>query len=166
MRYKVEKRIETSSWIVMLLLLIIFVPRHRLREAQVTFFFKHLITWLFGLLVVEKGFIRYPYRLFFKKATKTSFTFEYFVYPSLCVLFNLYYPEDRSKIYKTVYYIAHSLLITGFEFIALKYTRLISYNGWKWYWTFSTIYFSYFLSRMYHCWFYKKPPFHQKKVIE
>ena len=153
--YQLEKKIEVSAWIISLLLLIIFVPKKRIREAQVIFFFKHMITWLFGLLVVEKGLIRYPFRLFFHKATKSSFTFEYFVYPALCTLFNLYYPENRSKLYKAFYYFAHVSMITGFEYFALKYTRLITYNQWKWYWTFCTLGFTYFSSRKYHKWFFK-----------
>jgi hypothetical protein len=96
LKHKAEKIIETSVWIIMTILLIKFVPRNRIREAWVIFLFKQFMTWIFGLVVVEKNLIRYPFRLFFKKATKTSFTFEYFVYPALCVLFNLYYPEKKN----------------------------------------------------------------------
>nr|WP_295971623.1 CBO0543 family protein [uncultured Bacillus sp.] len=155
MKFKAEKIIESSVLGVMILLLLKFVPKTRIREAVAVFFFKQCITWLFGLLVVEKRLIRYPARLFFKKATKSSFTFEYFVYPSLCVLFNLYYPEHRSKLIKTLYFFGHSLLITGFEVFALKWTRLITYTGWKWYWTLTTILGTYYLSYRFHGWFFK-----------
>lgn len=81
-------------------LLIKFIPKNMVREAHVAFLFKQLITCLFGLLVVENGNIKYPYRFFFKKSTKSSFTFEYFVYPALNALFNTYYPEKRNKYIK------------------------------------------------------------------
>lgn len=66
MTYKAEKTILISSWIITALLLIRFVPKDKIRHAQVPFLFNQMITWFFGLLVVEKGLIEYPYRLFLK----------------------------------------------------------------------------------------------------
>ena len=79
MKFKVEKTIEISSWIVSSLLLVVFVKKDKLREALVSFLFKQGLTWVGGLLVVEKQLIYYPFRLFFKESNKSSFTFEYFV---------------------------------------------------------------------------------------
>src|SRR3954464_586527 len=117
MKNKAGKIIETSSWVIMSILLIKFVPRNRIREAWVIFSFKQFMTWLFGLMVVEKNLISYPSRLFFKKATRSSFTFEYFVYPALCILFNLYYPQKKSKKVKLLYHFAHTSFITILETI-------------------------------------------------
>src|SRR4051794_4789845 len=112
MKNKADKIIETLSWIVMIVLLIKFVPRNRIREASVIFACKQFMTWIFGLMVVQKNLIQYPKRLFFKNATKSSFTFEYFVYPALCVLFNLFYPKNRSEIYKFLHYFIYTSIIT------------------------------------------------------
>ncbi|MEH7272491.1 CBO0543 family protein [Neobacillus vireti] len=60
-----------------------FVPKNKIRHAPVIFLFKQVITWLFGLLVVEKNLIEYPFRLYFKKAYKGSFCFEYFFLPCI-----------------------------------------------------------------------------------
>ncbi|EIJ79134.1 hypothetical protein PB1_16294 [Bacillus methanolicus PB1] len=155
MAYKVEKTILVSSWIVTLLLLIRFVPRDKIREAQIPFLFKQIVTWLFGLIVVEKGLIEYPYRLLFKKTYKGSFCFEYFIYPALCALFNLYYPEKRNAFIKGLYYFFHTSLITVFEIIAVKYTKLIQYKKWTWYCSFITIWITYYISRLYYRWFNK-----------
>ena len=155
MKKILDNSIELLAWIVTTVLLIKFVPRKRIREAIVSFLFKQVITWLFGLLVVEKDLITYPNRLFFKKTIKSSFTFEYFVYPGLCALFNLYYPENKPKIIKVLYYSFHTSIITIFEIIAVKYTNLIKYNKWSWYWSFITIYMSYFLSRIFQRWFFR-----------
>ena len=152
-RNRKENIIEGSSIGVMALLLYIFVPRNNVRDALTIFFFKQFITWFFGLLVVEKNLISYPSRLFFKKTIKSSFTFEFFVYPAICVLFNLYYPEKRNKVIKTLYYFIHSWIITGFELYALKYTNNIHYKNWTWYWSLSTMWFSNYLSREYYKWF-------------
>lgn len=62
---KVDREIELSSWVLASLLLLIFVPKNRIREAHIVFLFKQLLTWIFGLLVVEKDLLRYPKRLFF-----------------------------------------------------------------------------------------------------
>ncbi|KAB2335945.1 hypothetical protein F7732_04545 [Bacillus mesophilum] len=140
----------------MSLLLIKFVPKNRMREAQVSFLFKQIITWLFGLLVVEKGLISYPHRSFFKKANKSSFTFEYFVYPGLCSLFNLYYPVKKNKVYKFWYCTFYAAIITVFESIAIKYTKLIRYKKWTWYWSFITMWFTFYISRRYQKWFFKQ----------
>ncbi|WP_345774222.1 CBO0543 family protein [Cytobacillus sp. S13-E01] len=156
MRHKKDKSILVSTWIISLLLWLLFVPREKFREAQVSFLFKHIITWLFGLLVVKFNLIEYPVR-FFKRVNKTSFTFEYMVYPTLCALFNLYYPDRKNNFIKGLYYILHSSLITVFEVYAVKYTKLIRYkNGWKWYWSFTTIMLTYYVSRLYHKWFFKE----------
>ncbi len=154
MSNKLDKTIELSAWIITSLLLVKYVPKNRIREAHISFLFKQVITWLFGLLVVEKGLISYPNRLFFKNAIKSSFTFEYFVYPALCSLFNLYYPEKRNKVAKLIYYFIHTAIITGFEIFAVKYTNLIKYNNWKWYWSFITMWLSYYISRIYYRWFF------------
>ncbi|MFC5653730.1 CBO0543 family protein [Paenibacillus solisilvae] len=38
------------------------MPRNQFRLAQVAILFKQVITWLFGLFVVELGWIEYPVR--------------------------------------------------------------------------------------------------------
>lgn len=156
MNHKLEKTIEGTSWVVAALLLIKYVPRNKIREASVAFLFKQVVTWLFGLLVVEKNLISYPFRLFFKKAIKSSFTFEYFVYPALCVLFNLHYPEKRSMWYKLFYNILHGGIITLFEAFAVKFTSLIRYKKWTWYWSLITMCITNYTSRIFFRWFFAK----------
>jgi hypothetical protein len=58
------------------------------------------MAWLIGLVIVQLGLIEYPVRLF-NHATETSFEFEYLVYPALCVIFNLHYPEGEKR-YETI----------------------------------------------------------------
>lgn len=156
------KFIEISSWIITTFLLVKYVPKNRLREAHVSFLFKQVMTWLFGLMVVEKNLISYPNRLFFPKANKASFTFEYFVYPALCSLFTLHYPEKNNNFIKLMYYCFHTAVITILEIFAVKYTDLIKYNKWTWYWSFITIWLTYYISRIYHRWFFKDRSFKRK----
>ncbi|RXI96655.1 hypothetical protein DS745_23440 [Anaerobacillus alkaliphilus] len=150
-----EKTIVTSSSIVLSILLLKFVPRSKVREAHVSFLFQQVITWFFGLLVVEKGYLRYPYRILFKKASRSSFAFEYFIFPAITVLFNLSYPKSKGILSKVFHIFSYSGVITGLEIIAVKYTKLITYVKWKWYWSFLSLSFSFILSRLYFRWFFK-----------
>lgn len=150
-----EKIIEISSWIVMAILLVVFIPLHRVREALVVFFVKQTITWYFGILVVQYGLIKYPVR-FFPKATNTSFTFEFFVYPAICVLFNLHFPFDKSYFGQIVYYIGFASAITFFEVMLEKRTNLIKYIKWSWFWTWVTLLITFAMSNWFYRWFFFK----------
>jgi len=154
--YRKEKTIMIFIYIINAFLLFTFVPKDKTRQASVAFLFKQVMTWLFGLIVVEKKLISYPYRLFFKRTYKGSFSFEYFFYPVLCVLFNLYYPEKRNVLMKTLYHFIHASAITALEVLLLKYTKLIRYKKWNWYWSLITIWFTNFLSHQFYNWFFKE----------
>ncbi|MCA0989654.1 CBO0543 family protein [Pseudalkalibacillus hwajinpoensis] len=141
-------------WIVTGVLLYRFVPKTKIRHVIVVMFFKQFITWFLGLWVVEKGLIKYPVR-FMKKSNKSSFTFEYFIYPSFCAIFNLNYPEKRNKVIQFLYYLFHVGLITGGEVLAERYTNLIKYVKWKWYYSFVSLGITNYISRRFYRWFYK-----------
>jgi hypothetical protein len=88
-----------SGWLIATILLILFVPKNKIREAHVSFLFMQALTWVLGLLVVQLKLIQYPIRSF-SNATKISFDFEYFIYPAFSALFNLYYPEKKLRLDK------------------------------------------------------------------
>lgn len=56
--------ILATAWILTIVMLILVIPKNKFREAQVIFFFKQLMTWIIGFLVVEYKLIEYPVRLF------------------------------------------------------------------------------------------------------
>lgn len=142
------------QWIATIILLILFIPKEKFREAQVAFFFKQLITWLLGLAVVELHLIEYPVRLF-PYANKTSFTFEYFVYPSLCAIFNVHYPQDKSLFRQFLYYFSYCSVITVLEVIVERETQIINYIHWDWYVSWSTLFLTFYLTRIYYVWFFR-----------
>ncbi|NSL52366.1 CBO0543 family protein [Calidifontibacillus erzurumensis] len=150
-----DKGLLVFIWLFCALLVAKLVPIHKIRNAIVTFFYKQSITWLFGLVVAESGLIKYPVREF-PKAYKGSFSFEYFFYPSLCALFNIYYPENKSKLIKFLYINIHTAIVTIIEVILEKYTTLIKYVKWKWYYSYITLFVTYFSSRMFYKWFFKE----------
>ncbi|WP_062047399.1 CBO0543 family protein [Bacillus sp. JCM 19034] len=142
-------------WLATIICLFIFVPRAKIREASLIFLFKQLLTWSLGLIVVNLGLIRYPNR-FFKNVNGSSFTFEYFVFPSICVFFNLYYPTKRKFPIRFLYYWLYSGILTGIEVLFEKFTSLIQYRKWRWYHSFISFGITFYLSRVYYQWFYKK----------
>lgn len=155
MTLSIERIIVGAAWVAMIWALWRWVPRdsHSLRKAQVAFIIKQTMTWLFGLMVAEWGLITYPVHEF-EHAANTSFTFEFFVYPGICVFYNLYFPETQSYAGKFLYTAAYATPITVLEVFFEKYTDLIEYLHWTWYWTWITLFITFCMSRMYVKWFF------------
>ncbi|WP_321166492.1 CBO0543 family protein [Paenibacillus sp. Soil766] len=137
------------------MLLVLFTPRNKIREANLVFLFKQLMTWPIGLAVVENHLIEYPVREF-TFATQTSFSFEYFIYPATCVIFVLRYPENKNLFYKICWHLFWPTWITISEVLIERYTNLILYINWAWYWTWLSLSATFFISLVYYRWFFKK----------
>jgi len=134
----------------------LFIPHEKQRNAQIAFLFTQLMTWFLGILIVDLNFIEYPVH-FFPKANSTSFVFEFLTYPVICTFFNLYYPENKSKLTKFCYYASICSLLTGLELIFENYTQLIKYIHWTGYYTWITLFITLYISRLYYRWFFKIP---------
>ena len=143
-----------AAWVLTIIMLILFIPKNKIREAQLAFLFKQVITWLIGLLVVEFRLIEYPVE-FFKYSTRTSFTFEYFIYPSISAVFNINYPDRKSNLKQFMYYFYFCTSITIIEVLCENYTNIIKYIHWTWYITWITLFITFFISRKYYIWFFR-----------
>ncbi|WP_301171892.1 CBO0543 family protein [Brevibacillus nitrificans] len=150
-----ERIILIGAWISAIFLVIFMTPRNKIREAYVIFSFKQILTWLIGFLVVEYQLLEYPVREF-PYAARNSFSFEYFIYPAICVVFNLKFPENKGIIKKTLWYLFFPSWMTVLEILLEKYTDLIRYIAWHWYWSWVTLLATFFLSRLFYLWFIKK----------
>ncbi len=150
-----ESIILIAVWVITFVGLVQLTPRKQIRPAIVIFMFKQMMTWLFGLLVVEYGLISYPVREF-DYASKTSFSFEYFIYPAICVVFVLRYPERKSVLHRIGWYILFPTWMTIAEVLIEKYTLLIDYLNWTWYWTWLTLFVTFMINRHFYLWFEKK----------
>jgi hypothetical protein len=142
------------TWIVTTAMLMVFVPRGKSREALLIFFFKQLITWIVGHVVVEFGLIEYPVDIF-QYASKTSFTFEFYVYPAICVIFNLHYPQKKRIPQQLLYYFYYCTVMTLIEVLCEIYTDIVVYRNWEWYTTWITLFITFFMSRQFYLWFFK-----------
>lgn len=146
--------IIASAWGITIILLFLFVPRNKIRHAILIFFFKQFITWILGLSVTELRLVEYPVRLF-PCSTKTSFDFEYFIYPAICVLFNLHYPEKKNSLAQFRHYSYFCTIMTAIEVILEKYTDIIEYLHWTWYVTWITLFITFYMSRKFYVWYFK-----------
>jgi len=142
------------AWILTIVGLIIFIPKNKIREAIVIFLFKQLITWIIGLIVAELRLIEYPVREF-SYASQASFSFEYFIYPAICVIFNLHYPENKKPLRQFMYYFSYCSAITIVEVLCERYTNIIKYINWEWYVTWISLFITFYMSRKFYLWFFK-----------
>jgi hypothetical protein len=134
------------------------VPREKSRDACILFLFLQVITWPAGLLVVEKGWIEYSTQLLphANEYNRTSFSFEFFLFPIIAILFSLYYPYKIGKKSQFFYYLSIAGFFTLIEVVLEKYTTLVKYHEWTWYWSLLTMMFSLFINHKYYMWYKKR----------
>ena len=158
---------NAERWILVVIMVFtiiivwILVPREKARDAWLLYLSLQVITWPAGLFSVEMKWIEYPIQLFPKvnEYNKSSFFFEFFIFPIISIIFSLYYPSRRVLI--VLYYIFFTGFFTGIEASLEKTTELVKYHQWKWYWTFITVNIALYLNHQYYVWFKKD----LKKVV-
>jgi len=154
-------KLSTDQWILIstyfiTILAYLFLLFKRLFVAIMAFQFQQFLSWILGLWVVEKGWIEYPVREF-QVASHTSFGFEFLIFPAITSYFVAFFPEKSRNWVKLGYYLAYTASITTTEVFIEKYTQLIKYIHWEWYWTFISIWLSLFLAHRFCLWFFKSP---------
>ena len=151
----IEPIILISAVIIMSVLLWKYVPRSKILEAHISFLFMQVQTWLIGAIVVELHLVEYPFR-FIKYAYRISLIFEYYIYPAVSALFNVHFPQKKGWIIKAIYIMSYPSVLTIIEVILEKYTNVIKYIHWAWYWTWISLLATLMISYWYHLWFVKK----------
>jgi hypothetical protein len=145
-----NKILESSIWVISFVLLFIFIPKNKVRDAWVSFLFMQFPAWILGLVVVQLGLIEYPSR-FFARAVSTSFTFEFLAFPAVSAIYNVYYPLKKALWKKIFYIIIFPTVLVITELIIKDYTDLIKYIHWTW----SLSWISITLTLLVSYWFYK-----------
>nr|WP_263324254.1 CBO0543 family protein [Neobacillus sp. Marseille-Q6967] len=150
-----ESWIELSAWVVSAVLLWLGVSKGKIREALLSFLFMQSVTYLLGGLTVEWKLISYPERIM-GYAYRTNFTFEYFVFPAVSVLFNLYFPKRGSMLKKFLYSISFPSIIIIGEVLVEKYTDNIEYLHWNWFFSWASMLVTLCFGYLFYKWFFKK----------
>ncbi|WP_027408467.1 CBO0543 family protein [Anoxybacteroides tepidamans] len=127
-----------------------------IKDSMLAFLLKAYFSTFFGVIVVEMHMLDYPVRIL-SQYFDTSILFEYLLYPVVCVFF--YQTTLRSSFLGIVgqctLYIS---VLTAIEVLFEKYTSLIHYNTWKWWYSFLTMFVLSFSVRMMMVWINKKQP--------
>jgi hypothetical protein len=144
--------IELSIWVISIILILVFIPKKRIREAAISFMFTQLLTWIFGLLVVYFGLLSYP-KHFMANATDTSFTYEFLAFPVVSAIMNVRFPSGKPILLKIGYFLLFPTFLTGMEIILVHYTDLIVYNHWFWFISWVTISVTILVALGFHNWF-------------
>lgn len=158
------RKLNTDRWILVMIIvtsiifLIKFVPLQKLRDAVIIFLSLQMLTWPLGLIAVEKKWIEYPVQLLpnENQTNKSSLLFEYFLFPLLAILFSLYYPKYKNKMVIVLYYLIITGIFTILEVVIERYTDLVQYHTWRWYWTFISVLIVLFINHSYYSWYKKE----------
>ncbi|MDF2958391.1 MAG: hypothetical protein K0S39_126 [Paenibacillus sp.] len=150
----IDRLVESAVWGVGALLILLFVPKKKYREAWISFLFMSVPIWISGLFVVQFGLVEYPSR-FMAAAMNTSFTYEFFALPVISVLYNQYYPSDKSLPLRLGYILSYSIVLTVTEIILEAYTDLVEYIHWNWFMTFLSVMLILQVSYWFYVWFIK-----------
>ncbi|MGD6853890.1 CBO0543 family protein [Bacillus infantis] len=126
-----EVMILIGSWVVSLYLLLRYIPAESKRLAWITFLFVQAIAWIHVYIQLAFGLVEFPYREF-NKATNMSFSLHYIVYPTIAVFFILFYPEEKGKKSKFLYYLLFSAGAATYSYLIEKYSRLYHFIHWNW----------------------------------
>ncbi len=149
----VKETILLISAAVACFVAILFIPRKRAAEASVIFLVAQFFTWIFGLVVVEFGWLEYPVREL-AQANATSFLFEFLLLPVLIIYFILYYPTGKRLIIRLLYYAGIISAFTLLEVIVEKCSRIILCHTWKWQYTWITMAALYYMVMVIYKWFF------------
>jgi hypothetical protein len=151
-------------WVVGLISFFLFTPKRKHRNLIFGYLVCKTLTWISTLFHVKFNLLIFPFREF-PKATDLMLTTEYFFYPLMCGFYIIY--EPKLKYLGRFFYL--SLWISVLVIIDVmmeKYTNLIEYIHYDWYWTWLNFFCIFALSnRIYHWFFSEKTLYRDDKRV-
>lgn len=147
------------SWTVAIGMLWWKVPRNRLREAHLVFLIAQTIGWKYVYIQSKVRNILFPYREF-PYATDMLFSLHFIIYPTFNVLYIMWYPKSKGKLFQFFYTLVFIGIHQMYEYILERYTDLIENNHWHWSYGLLTKLIIYFIILRFYEWYKKglKPP--------
>lgn len=150
-----ERGVLAVSWLLSIYGLTFGIPRSKVREGVILFFFTQMITWSLSLLFVEIGMIANPVREF-SLATRTNFTLNFVFYPTVSTLFGIHYPSTASKHKQFLYQLLIiGGLATGIRMLAL-HSMLMEHPKFNWLTGAMVLLFGMNAARKYTQWFFNR----------
>ncbi|MFB5193661.1 CBO0543 family protein [Neobacillus sp. KR4-4] len=149
----VDYAVIILMWVIGIFTYIFFTPKKRYRKVAVTALICQSLLWLNSLVHVEFDLIAFPVREF-PKATDLLITTEYFFYPLLCGFYLAYEPKHSLRI-RLIYLCSWISIITLYDFILVKFTNLIEYVHYAWYFTWIDFFCIFAVTNFVYQWFFK-----------
>ena len=149
----VEVIILFLLWVSGITAIALFIPRNRLRAFLFALLVCQAFLWVSTLIHAKYGLLSFPVREF-PKATDVLFTTEYFFYP-LTLGWYTRFEHKESLMIRLCYMAIWVTVITGIDYLIEKYSDLIVYENYAWYWSWLDFYIIIFLSSLIYRWFFK-----------
>lgn len=132
-----------------------------IKDWLLAFFITGYFALILGVTVVESGMLSYPVTIF--PYFDSSPLFELVLFPVLSLHYyqTTYHYSFKGYLMKGFLY---TTILTVIEFFLEKYTELIHYISWKWYYTFISVYVFFVLIRCLLQLISKQPNHEQKET--
>lgn len=133
--------------------IVLLIPKNRLRQTLFALLVYQALLWVSILFHVKFGLLSFPVREF-PKATDVLFTTAYFFYPLMYGLYIIFEPKV-SFIVRLCYMSLWISGLTAIDYFIEKYSDLIVYENYTWYWSWLNFFILFLLSSLIYKWFFK-----------
>ena len=127
----------TILWLLLILgliLLLLSLKKLPIYHSLFIFFITAYLSTFIGVIVVEKGMLKYPVR-FLSQYFDSSILYENLLLPVICIYF-YQTTYNSSYISWIIQCIVYTTFLTIIEILFERYTALIHYYTWTWVHTF------------------------------
>jgi hypothetical protein len=131
----------------------LFIPKNRMRRFILAHLFCQSLTWLSSLFHVQFDLLTFPFREF-PNATDLLVTTEYFFYPTFCAFYIIFEPKGN-YLFRLIYLSFWITVVTMIDLLVERYTNLIEYVHYSWYWTWMNFFILFALTNILYQWFFK-----------
>jgi hypothetical protein len=150
----VEFVILIAMWAIGIISFLIFTPSRHHRKLIFGYLVCKTLIWLSTLFHVKFNLLIFPIREF-PKATDLLLTTEYFFYPLMCGFYIIYEPKLNYFI-RFLYLSSWISILVIVDVMIEKYTNLIEYIHYDWYWTWLNFFCLFALSNKIYRWFFRE----------
>ncbi|WP_396953728.1 CBO0543 family protein [Neobacillus mesonae] len=155
-----EYKVIILLWITGLISLIKFVPKNRRRRMSFAVLLCQAFTWLSSMFHVKYHLLSFPVKEF-PKATDLLITTEYLLYPLIFGFYIIY--EPKKSILSRISYLSFWIsILTVLDVLLEKYTDLIEYVHYDWYWTWVNFFALFSISNIIYQWCFTDLPLLRK----
>lgn len=139
-------------WTIGVLLFVCFTQKRK-RKLLLAFLICQCLLWASSLVYTSLDLIAFPIREF-PIATDLLVTTEYFFYPLLCGFYIIYEPKG-SFFFRVIYLSICTSLLVSFDVILERYTNLIEYVQYGWYWIWISFFWLFAFTNYLYIWFFQ-----------